>query len=156
MILHKLTKKEFYILAKAVLAELDEAQAYFDNVMTRTMYDNTKNKYHLNDLEIEYMRIFRSWPFVLRCSDGNLLKVTTPLIKNKYRYSYNENGECVGFVDSVNEKRNRDKGANDKKNCKVLPKSSLSLDEQVKIIKAFNKKHGERVSKKRISLEGGI
>lgn len=156
MILHKLTKKEFYTLAKLVLAELDEAQIYFDNAMTRSMYENTKYKYKLCDMEIEYLRLFRSWPFVLRCADGKVLRVTTPLVKNKYRYNYNENGECVGFVDTVNEKRNRDRGANEKKVQKVLPKSSLNLDEQVKIMKSFNKKHNDKVPKKHIPLRENV
>jgi hypothetical protein len=154
MILHKLTKKEFYILAKLVLAELDEGQNYFDNGMTRAIYDSVKGKYNLNDLEIEYMRLFRSWPFVLRCKDGSVLKVTTPLIKNKYRYTYNENGDCVGFVDSVNEKRNRNKEANIEKQPKPQPKSSLSVEEQIKVIKSFNRKHQEKFSKlKTIKIE---
>lgn len=147
MILHKLSKKEFYLLAKNVLAELDEGQAYSDNAMTRNVYENVKAKYRLLDVEIEFLRIFRSWPFTLRCKDGELLRVTTPLIKNRYRYLYNENGECIGFAEGVTDKKNR-KNLQEERKERVTPKSSLTIEEQVSVIKMLNNKHSKASKKK--------
>lgn len=145
MILNTLTKKQFYQLAKKVLRELDEAQTYSDSNMTRDMYENTKRKYGLIDLEIEYMRKFRSTPFLLRCADGSRLTVNSPVLSRKqYSTTYDVNGDITGFTDSTKVKRNRST-TNPQEKKEPRTKSSLSIEEQLKVISDFNQKNGQLV-----------